>query len=76
MKTDLPRRKEIDWESCTFEGAEREQLLVWSRLSIREKLHALQEMCDLGDRMLEWRKSKGLPYIDPYSGQLVRGTQD
>ena len=55
MNPDETRRQEIDWESCTFEGSERGQLRVWSRLP------------------LEWRKVRGLPYIDPFAGQLVKG---
>lgn len=41
-------RQEIDWESCTFEGSEREQLRVWSRLPLRRKLMALEEMGETG----------------------------
>jgi hypothetical protein len=67
------RRQEIDWESCTFEGSEREQFRVWSRLPLRRKLMALEEMGDLAGRMLEWRKARGLPYIDPDTGELVKG---
>jgi hypothetical protein len=68
------RRQEIDWESCTFEGSEREQLRVWSRLPLRRKLMALEEMGDLATKMLDWRKARGLPYIDPDTGVLVRGS--
>ena len=64
-------RQEIDWGSCTFEGSEREQLRVWSRLPLRRKLMALEEMGDLANRMLEWRQSRGLPYIDPSTGELI-----
>jgi hypothetical protein len=74
MNPDETRRQEIDWESCTFEGSEREQLRVWSRLPLRRKLMALEEMGDLARKMLEWRKARGLPYIDPFTDELVRGT--
>jgi hypothetical protein len=73
MSPSETRRQEIDWESCTFEGAEREQLRVWSRLPLRRKLMALEEMGDLARKMLDWRKARGLPYIDPDSGELVKG---
>jgi hypothetical protein len=66
------RRREIDWESCTFEGSEREQLRVWSRLPLRRKLMALEEMGDLARKMLEWRKARGLPFIDPATGQVTK----
>ena len=75
MSPSETRRKEIDWESCTFEGSEREQLRVWSRLPLRRKLMALEEMGDLASKMLEWRKSRGLPYIDPDTGELIKGKQ-
>jgi hypothetical protein len=60
IPNEIPRQ-EIDWESCTFEGSEREQLRVWSQLPLRRKLMALEEMGDLARKMLEWRKSRGLP---------------
>jgi hypothetical protein len=64
---------QIDWESCTFEGAEREQLRRWSRLPLRNKLQALEEMCDHARATIAWRRREGLPYIDPYTRQLVPG---
>ena len=73
MNPNETRPREIDWESCTFEGSEREQLRVWIRLPLRRKLMALEEMGELAGRMLEWRKVRGLPYIDPATGDLVKG---
>jgi hypothetical protein len=67
------RRQEIDWESCTFEGSEREQLRVWSQLPLRRKLMALEEMGDMARKTIEWRVSEGLPYFDPATGELVKG---
>ncbi len=64
---------QIDWESCTFAGAEREQLRVWSQLPLRNKLEALEEMCDHARATIEWRRRQGLPYIDPYTGEGVPG---
>ena len=34
---------------------------------------ALEEMGDLARKMLDWRKARGLPYIGPDSGELVKG---
>ena len=65
--------QQIDWESCTFEGAEREQLRRWSQLPLRNKLQALEEMCDRARATIEWRRRQGLPYIDPSNRQLVAG---
>lgn len=66
-------RPQIDWESCTFEGSEREQLRRWSRLPLRNKLQALEEMCDRARATIAWRRGQGLPYIDPATRQLVSG---
>jgi hypothetical protein len=38
------KRKNSSWESCTWNGARREQLRRWSKLSLREKLKAVEEM--------------------------------
>ena len=72
MNPNQTRRQEIDWDSCTFEGSEREQLRVWSRLPLRQKLLALEEMGDMASETLAWRKARGLPYIDPATGELVK----
>lgn len=64
---------QIDWDSCTFEGAEREQLRRWSRLPLRNKLEALEGMCDQARATIAWRRRQSLPYIDPHTRQLVAG---
>ena len=38
------RKNKISWDSCTWEGARREQLRRWSKLTLREKLKAVEEM--------------------------------
>jgi hypothetical protein len=35
---------------------------------------ALEEMGDLARKMLESRKARGLPCIDPFTGELVKGS--
>jgi hypothetical protein len=60
------------WRSGTFEGAEREQLLRWKKLTVRQRLHALDELCELARRSLARRKAEGRPYIDPHTGKLVK----
>ena len=62
---------DVAWSSGTFAGAEREQLRVWSRLPLRRKLEALEEMCDHARRTLASRQRRGLPYIDPFTGEAV-----
>jgi hypothetical protein len=68
--TNNPR--EFDWSAATWEGAHREQLRRWSRLSFREKMLALEEMCDLAFATVENRKRLKLPYFAPHTGELVR----
>jgi hypothetical protein len=63
----------MGWEQGTFAGSERAQLIVWSRLSLRQKLVAVEELCDLSRRLLEQRRKAGLPYFDPDTGALVGG---
>jgi len=63
---------DFDWSVTTWEGSRREQLRRWSKLSFREKMEGLEETCDVGFRLLDSRIRKGLPYFDPYTGQLVR----
>ena len=72
MNTNSPGEEQIDWRMCTFEGSEREQLRVWSRLPLRRKLEALDEMCALARRTIANRRRLGLPYFDPYTGELIR----
>ncbi len=71
-KTLRVNEEAIDWSLCTWEGARREQHRRYNQLSFRKKMESLEEMCDLGRRFLEIRKKKGLPYIDPYTGEVVR----
>ncbi len=72
MSAPANQAAEIDWSLCTYAGAEREQLRRWSKLSLRAKLEAVEEMGDLAANFLNWRKARGLPYIDPDTGQAVR----
>lgn len=51
----MPRSEHemIDWSLTTWEGAEREQLRRWSRLSLEEVIRAQEEMQSLADRLGE-----------------------
>jgi hypothetical protein len=40
----------VDWTVTTREGSRREQSRRWPRLSVRERLEALDEMTDLAER--------------------------
>jgi len=49
--SDAPDDTRIDWSVTSFDGARREQLRRWSRLSLREIVAALEEMQDLAERL-------------------------
>jgi len=38
------RKNKISWDACTWEGARREQFRRWGKLTLREKLKAVEEM--------------------------------
>ncbi len=45
-------RKAADpWATATFNGARREQLRRWSKLSLDQIIRALEEMEELSDRL-------------------------
>lgn len=48
----------IDWSVTTFDGARREQLRRWSRLTLREKMLALDEMAELARHWEQERRAK------------------
>lgn len=41
---------DIDWSKTTWEGSRREQLRAWCKLSLRERLLAVEEMAALSDQ--------------------------
>lgn len=55
----------IDWSRTTWEGARREQLRQWRKLSLYEKLRALEEMEDLAGKFSKARERRGLSSIRP-----------
>ncbi len=60
MKSD---ETEIDWSKTTWDGSRREQLRRWRKLSLRERLLAVDEMAELSQRfgeMREQRRSHGV----------------
>jgi GrpB-like predicted nucleotidyltransferase (UPF0157 family) len=50
----------IDWALCTRDGARRAQLRAFRRLGLREKLEAVQQLCDLSRTLAARRREKGL----------------
>ncbi len=62
----------IDWTACTFDGARLQNHRQFQALSFGEKLAVIEGMNEVAVRLLEHRKRQGLPYLDPYTGELVR----
>ena len=61
----------IDWSLTTWEGSRRATLRDWMKLSLTEKWSATEEMADFARATIEWRRGRGLPYFDPYTGERV-----
>ncbi len=68
----MTAKDDIDWSLTTWKGSRRQQHQELLAFTFRQKLESVEEMCDLALRFLEYRKKNGLPYIDPYTDQLVR----
>jgi len=52
------KRKINPWESCTWDGARREQFRRWGKLSLREKLKAVEEMGEAAAYFAKSRSSR------------------
>lgn len=63
----------IDWNLTTWEGSRRAALRDWMKLTLTEKWAAVEEMADFARATIEWRRRHGLPYIDPYTRELIAG---
>jgi len=64
----------IDWSLTTWEGSRRAQLRDAMKLTLTEKWLAVEEMADWARATIASRRERGLPYIDPYTGERVSGT--
>jgi hypothetical protein len=64
----------IDWDLTTWKGSRLNQHREFLALPFRKKLEMIEDHCEWARKIIGWRKSKGLPYIDPSTGELVRGT--
>ena len=56
---------------CTFDGARLQNHRQFQALSFGEKLTVIEGMNEVAVRLLEHRKRRGLPYLDPYTGELI-----
>ncbi len=60
-----PPEDEIDWSKTTWDGARREQLYRWRKLSLYEKMRAVEEMGVLAERFAQNRERRGQRSIKP-----------
>ena len=51
MPTNETHPEDIDWSLTTWEGARREQMRRWSRMSLAEMILALEEMQVLAEKL-------------------------
>jgi hypothetical protein len=49
------KRKDNLWDSCTWEGARREQLRRWNKLTLRQKLQAVEAIVEMNARLAKMR---------------------
>ncbi len=65
---------DIDWSLSTWKGSRLRQHREFQALPFRRKLEVIEELDDLARQFQEQRKSRGLPYIDPPTGELGNET--
>ncbi|OGT31329.1 MAG: hypothetical protein A2W28_11920 [Gammaproteobacteria bacterium RBG_16_51_14] len=56
--------KQIDWSVTTWEGSRREQLRRARRLTLRERLAALEDMEEFAEFFRQSRRKRNLPVIE------------
>ena len=61
------QENKIDWEKTTFEGSRREQLRLAKRMTVRQRLEALNELSALSERMRSMSRKYKSPQITPPS---------
>lgn len=47
----MAESRDIEWELTTWEGSRRATLRRWARLTLREKLQAVEEMAELTEQL-------------------------
>ena len=57
-------KNEVNWNLTTWEGSRREQLRRARRLTLREKLIALDDMQDFASHFQKLREKRDLPVIE------------
>lgn len=63
------------WDEASWKGHRLAQHRAFLRLSFPDKLKAVEAMGDFAREMLENRRDRGRPGIDPETDGLARGSQ-
>ena len=63
----------IDWSLTTWKGSRLQQHREFLALPFRRKLEVIEELDDFARYTQEYLESRGRPYIDPATGELVKG---
>lgn len=57
----MSRPPQEDWSSTTWQGSRRAQLRAALKLTVRERLLAMQELAELSDRLAAMRRIPAAP---------------
>ncbi|MFN2507512.1 MAG: hypothetical protein ABR589_01930 [Chthoniobacterales bacterium] len=68
-----PDEPGIDWSVTTWKGSRRKQHEEYRAIPFSRKLEIIEEMNRFALATLQERRARGLPYIDPYTGDRVSG---
>jgi hypothetical protein len=68
-----PSDPQIDWSLGTWKGSRRKQHQDFQAIPFSRKLEIIEEMNRSSLATLENLRARGLPYIDPYTGERVHG---
>jgi len=63
---------DINWGLTTWKGSRLQQHREFYALPFRRKLEVIEELDDMARKGQQWRKSRGLPYIDSATGEVMK----
>lgn len=69
-----PSDPDFDWSLTTWKGSRRKQHQDFHAIPFSRKLEIIEEMNRAVLETLESRKKRGLPYLDPSTGERVAGS--
>ena len=66
-----PNDPEVDWSLTTWKGSRRRQHQEFLAIPFSRKLQIIEQMNRDALAIIEERRARGLPYIDPFTGRRV-----